>query len=70
MRRTDAFSTLGVRPGASLREATAAYHELAKHYHPDMGGQVERFREIQTAYARIRPLLSSRTGPARIDVYA
>ena len=70
MRRIEAYSVLGVRPGVSLREARAAYHELAKVYHPDAGGQAERFREIQSAYVRIRPLASSGKTPARIDVYA
>lgn len=69
MRSTD-FSVLGVRPDASVRQATSAYRELAKLYHPDRGGSAERFTEIHAAYVRIRPLLSSGTSPERIDVYA
>jgi len=67
---TSDFSLLGVTPGSSAREATSAYRQLAKLYHPDRGGSAERFREIHDAYARIRPLLSSGTSPERIDVYA
>jgi|1185.fasta_scaffold941209_1 DnaJ-class molecular chaperone len=70
MRVSQAYSTLGIQPGASLRQATGAYRELAKHYHPDMGGTSERFREIQKAYAKVRPLLKSGSEPVHVDVYA
>ncbi|MGH2949219.1 MAG: J domain-containing protein, partial [Solirubrobacteraceae bacterium] len=53
----DACSILGVRPGASESEATAAYRELAKRWHPDRGGGEEaarRMAEINAAYDILR----------------
>ena len=41
---------LGVAPGASKEEITAAYKELAKKYHPDVGGDHSKFVEIKNAY--------------------
>ena len=70
MGSSDSFAVLGVGRSASLRQATSAYRQLAKVHHPDRGGSAERFREIHAAYTRIRPLLTSGTRPARIDVYA
>jgi curved DNA-binding protein CbpA len=70
MRRSEAFSVLGITPGASLREATGAYRELAKVYHPDVGGSDDRFRTIQKAYVKVKPLLPSGREPVHIDVYA
>jgi curved DNA-binding protein CbpA len=69
-RTNSAYSTLGIQPGASLREARAAYHTLAKVTHPDHGGSAEAFRQVQSAYVRIRPSCSAGIRPDRIDVYA
>jgi curved DNA-binding protein CbpA len=70
MRVSQAYSVLGIQRGASLKEATGAYRTLAKHYHPDVGGTPERFREIQKAYVKVRPLLKADSGPVHVDVYA
>jgi DnaJ-class molecular chaperone len=70
MRVGEAYSMLGIQRGASLREATGAYRELVKHYHPDVGGTAERFQEIQKAYVKVRPLLKTGSEPVHVDVYA
>lgn len=41
---------LGVAAGASLQEIRAAYHNQAKKYHPDVGGDAWAFRVIVRAY--------------------
>jgi hypothetical protein len=53
----DPFSTLGLPPGASPEEASAAYRELAKRWHPDRGGgatAAARMAEINVAYDMLR----------------
>ncbi|OQX62341.1 MAG: hypothetical protein B5M55_08000 [Desulfococcus sp. 4484_242] len=63
----DAYTVLGVSPGASAREIREAYRCLANQYHPDkvahLGKEFRelaeiRFKEIQAAYQE----LSSRQG--------
>lgn len=44
---------LGLDRGAPLSEVRAAWHRLAKVYHPDLGGNLARFCEIQAAYSAI-----------------
>lgn len=57
----DPHRVLGVAPGASLAEVTAAYRELAKRWHPDRQGTSEeagsaerRMAEINAAYELLR----------------
>lgn len=38
-------------------KAKAAYRRLAKKHHPDMGGDVELFRQLDAAYQRVTTLL-------------
>jgi molecular chaperone DnaJ len=66
----DAYSVLGVRPGASAAEVTGAYRQLVKLYHPDTGGRAERFQAIHDAYEQVRPQLRNDFRRPRIDVYA
>jgi hypothetical protein len=58
----DPYTTLGLRPGASLDEVKQAYRRLAKRYHPDAAGgeATADFLAIQAAYESIAG--SSRKG--------
>src|SRR3954469_13633403 len=56
-RGVDPFSVLGVAPGASPGEVSAAYREQAKRWHPDRGGgaaAAARMAEINVAYDVLR----------------
>ena len=48
------FEVLGVAPEADDETVKQAYRERVKAAHPDQGGSVEEFREIRTAYEKIR----------------
>lgn len=47
----DFYQVLGVDRKATPEEIKRAYRKLASQYHPDKGGDKERFQEIQAAYA-------------------
>ena len=60
----DPFAVLGIKPGATSKEITAAYRVMAKLYHPDhtlaLGPEVRaaaerRMQEINAAYATLKP---------------
>ena len=44
------FRLLGVMPGASLEEIRKAYKARARETHPDLGGDKEKFQDVQHAY--------------------
>lgn len=46
----DYYKTLNVDKNTTKKEIKKAYRELAKEYHPDHGGNEERFKEINEAY--------------------
>lgn len=48
------YELLGVNPTASDEEIRSAYRELAKHAHPDRGGNAALFRLIQIAYDTLK----------------
>ena len=53
MTRSEAFYVLGLKPGASVEEAKAAWRNLVKLTHPDKDcshDAAERFRKVQAAY--------------------
>jgi curved DNA-binding protein CbpA len=53
----DAYSVLGLEPGASGADVTAAYRRLAKEWHPDVHGTeaaVRRMALINAAYDELR----------------
>lgn len=45
------YEILGLEIGASEKEIRKAYRALAAQYHPDKGGDAEKFREIEAAHA-------------------
>lgn len=47
---TDPYTTLNVPRDASLEQIKAAYRDLAKRWHPDVGGNPEAFARLQQAY--------------------
>ena len=46
----DYYQILGVEKGASVDEIKKAYRKLAMKYHPDQGGDQEKFKEVNEAY--------------------
>jgi len=50
------YETLGVSINATLKEIKKAYRKLAFKYHPDKGGDAEKFNEVQEAYEELEKL--------------
>ena len=48
------LSLLGLSPYASSQDIKRRYRELAKKYHPDHGGDAERFIELLGVYERLK----------------
>ncbi|MDO5426688.1 MAG: DnaJ domain-containing protein, partial [Coriobacteriia bacterium] len=46
----DYYKTLGVSKDADDKEIKKAFRKLAQKYHPDAGGDEEKFKEINEAY--------------------
>jgi curved DNA-binding protein len=44
------YDTLGVKTSATADEIKRAYRKLASQHHPDKGGDVAKFQEIEQAY--------------------
>ena len=44
---------LDLKPGASKDDVKKAFKELAKEYHPDLGGDAEIFQAMRAAHDRI-----------------
>jgi len=49
-KRWEALQTLGLPVESEMSEVKRRYRKLVHEYHPDRGGNVERFREIREAY--------------------
>jgi len=47
---TDFYKELGLSPAATAAEIKAAYRQLVKHHHPDIGGDTQRIVAINLAY--------------------
>ncbi len=50
----DPYLTLGVNQSASDQEIKQAFRKLAVQYHPDRGGDENKFKEINEAYDKIK----------------
>jgi molecular chaperone DnaJ len=46
----DYYQILGVQKGATQEDIKRAYRKLAHQYHPDKGGDAQKFKEINEAY--------------------
>lgn len=51
---SDPYVTLGLHVSASEEDVKKAYRKLARIHHPDKGGDVTKFQEIQSAYDMIK----------------
>lgn len=49
-----AWEVLGIRPGATLAEATAAYRAAARGRHSDAGGDDAAMRELNLAFEEVK----------------
>lgn len=65
MANNDYYDILGVPRSASHEEIKRSYRKLAQQYHPDKGGDPERFKEVNEAYQ----ILSDPTKRARYDQF-
>ncbi len=61
----DYYNILGVDRAASADQIKSSYRKLAQQYHPDKGGDPERFKEVNEAYQ----VLSDPAKRARYDQY-
>jgi len=50
----DYYKTLGINKSASPDDIKRAYRKLAKDYHPDRGGNEEKFKAINEAYDTLK----------------
>jgi hypothetical protein len=58
--RPEFMATLGLLPPYAIEDVKAAYRDKVKFAHPDRGGSVEAFNEIQTAFERAQAYLEFR----------
>lgn len=65
---TQAYATLGLRPGADEATARAAFKVRAKMAHPDVGGTAAGFRAVEEAFHVIAAHGFPGPGPAPTDV--
>lgn len=65
MATKDYYNSLGIPKNASKDEIKTAFRRLAHQYHPDKGGQAEKFKEINEAYQ----ILSDDKKRAEYDTY-
>ena len=48
------YETLGVSENASDKEIKSSYKKLARKYHPDVGGDEKKFKEVSAAYDSLK----------------
>ncbi|MFN0153492.1 MAG: J domain-containing protein [Gaiella sp.] len=57
----DGWAVLGLSTSATRAQAKAAYRQLARATHPDLGGDARRFAVVHDAYGEVMSQISSRT---------
>jgi len=62
---SDYYTILGVAKNASAEDIKKAYRKLAHQYHPDKGGDSEKFKQVSEAYQ----VLSNQEKRAQYDKY-
>lgn len=55
------YDTLGVSPSANKAEIKKAYHKLCMIYHPDKGGDKDKFIKINEAYEALNTFNPNKT---------
>jgi hypothetical protein len=60
MSHSDPFSILGLSPGCDLEEVYAARRQLARRWHPDIGGESQQMAEINDAVVRCVAILTAK----------
>lgn len=63
--RDDPFLILGLQQGASLEEVYSARRNLARRWHPDLGGNSQQMATINDAVRRCVDLLEGAANPDR-----
>lgn len=61
------YSILGVTPISTDAEIKDAHRRLSRQYHPDRGGDVSKFHEVQEAYRLIRSTADRRALLVRLS---
>lgn len=51
---TSLLSSLGLPPDSSIETIKSKFRELAKKYHPDLGGDSSKFIELVNTYKKLR----------------
>lgn len=54
-----ALKTLKILPLSNIEEINKKYKELSKNHHPDLGGDVEEFLKITSAYEIVKDYTSN-----------
>jgi len=75
MDKKTAFKILNLHHSATFEQAKKAYHNMAKKYHPDVGGgnsesqkdRENRMKEINLAFFFLAPMLESKKKTQRIQ---
>src|SRR3989344_2106609 len=64
-KKKDYYAVLGIDKGASPEDVKRAFRKLAHKYHPDKGGDTEKFKELNEAYS----ILSDEKKRKEYDTY-
>lgn len=63
MKINDAFTLLGLGKSCDPDTAKARWREMVKAYHPDVGGDPDKFQELKKAYDIVLKYLKNQVCP-------